>query len=352
MSQEYTPNKSKSKHLCYELRLHLARLWNRRIENNDAKLTLGSFARQMGLDEETWRREYYRGGGSQPIFDHVRLHRRLYGRYDPEAAQREATLAASQRGARQRLTKPLADEFRDLIRARDRHRSPYDALECLRRRHPNKDLPCLRTLYYHVEAGDIGLTHEDLPYGARRRRKASKAHPSRVVPGRRTLAERPPEANAPRQSGHLEMDTVVSGLGGRGGVLVLIDRHTRLYRTEKLRRIDQTEVLEALRRMRRSGRLGAVRSVTTDNGCEFLDQRALDRALGAKVYYTRACAAYEKGAVENANRMLRRWFPKGTDFSQISPQRIHEVAERINEIHRASLGGLSAAEKAAGAPAA
>ena len=53
MSQEYTPNKSKSKHLCYELRLHLARLWNRRIESNDAKLTLGSFARQMGLDEES-----------------------------------------------------------------------------------------------------------------------------------------------------------------------------------------------------------------------------------------------------------------------------------------------------------
>lgn len=54
--------------------------------------------------------------------------------------------------------------------------------------------------------------------------------------------------------------------------------------------------------------------------------------------------------MENANRMLWRWFPKGTDFSRISPKRINEVGERINEIHRASLGGLSAAEKAAGAP--
>ena len=241
MSQEYTPNKPKRKHLCHELRLHLAQLWNRRIESNDATLTLRSFAEQEGLDAETWRREYYRGGGTRPVFDRYRLHRWLYGRYDPEAAQEEAALAASQRGARQRLTKPIADEFRKLILEPDRHRSPYDALQCLRRRHPDRSLPCLRTLYYHVEAGDIGLTHEDLPYGARRRRKASKAHLSRVVPGRRTLAERPPEANVPRQSGHLEMDTVVSGLGGRGGVLVLIDRHTRLYRTEKLRRIDQTD---------------------------------------------------------------------------------------------------------------
>ena len=352
MRQEYTPNKPKRKHLCHELRLHLARLWNRRIERNDATLTLRSFAEQEGLDAETWRREYYRGGGTRPVFDRYRLHRWLYGRYDPEAAQEEAALAASQRGARQRLTKPIADEFRKLILEPDRHRSPYDALQCLRRRHPDRSLPCLRTLYYHVEAGDIGLTHDDLPYGSRRRRKAPKAHPARVVPGRRTLQDRPADANTPKEAGHLEMDTVVSGHGGRGGVLVLIDRHTRLYRTEKLRRVDQAEVLRALRRVRRSGRLGTVRSVTTDNGCEFLDQRALDRALGAPVYYTRACAAYEKGAVENANRMLRRWFPKGTDFSRLSPQRIHEVAERINQIHRASLGGLSAAEKAAEAPAA
>ena len=50
MRQEYTPNKPKRKHLCHELRLHLARLWNRRIERNDATLTLRSFAEQEGLE--------------------------------------------------------------------------------------------------------------------------------------------------------------------------------------------------------------------------------------------------------------------------------------------------------------
>ena len=135
MSPKHTPNTPKRKHFCYALRLHLARLWNRRVERNDAMLTLRSFAGQEGLDAETWRREYYRGGGTRSVFDRYRLHRWLYERYEPEAA-----LAASQRGPRQRLTKPIADEFRKLILEFDRHRSPYNAPQCLRRRHPDRSL--------------------------------------------------------------------------------------------------------------------------------------------------------------------------------------------------------------------
>ena len=45
--------------------------------------------------------------------------------------------------------------------------------------------------------------------------------------------------------------------------------------------------------------------MTTDNGCEFLDQKLLDRAFKAETCCTRACASYEKGAVENCNRLAR-----------------------------------------------
>ena len=46
--------------------------------------------------------------------------------------------------------------------------------------------------------------------------------------------------------------------------------------------------------------------------------------------------------MENCNRILRRWFPKGTDFGQVSAQRIHQVEGYINAMHRASLGGQTA----------
>jgi len=75
------------------------------------------------------------------------------------------------------------------------------------------------------------------------------------------------------------------------------------------------------------------------------DRSALFRRHGApKVYYTHAYAAWEKGTVENANRLVRRWYPKGTDFSRVSPARIAALESAINSIHRKRLGGHTAQE--------
>ena len=90
------------------------------------------------------------------------------------------------------------------------------------------------------------------------------------------------------------------------------------------------------------GPSAAIRTVTTDNGCEFPGQRRLDGALGAEVYYTRAYASYEKGSVENCNRLVRRWHPKGTDFNRTSRREIRDLEDWINTIPRESLNGETA----------
>ena len=88
--------------------------------------------------------------------------------------------------------------------------------------------------------------------------------------------------------------------------------------------------------------LPVIRSVTTDNGREFLSQRRLDRAFGAETHCTRAYASYEKGAVENCNRLVRRWYPKGTDFNRLTRREIRRLEDWINSIHRESLKGETA----------
>lgn len=60
----------------------------------------------------------------------------------------------------------------------------------------------------------------------------------------------------------------------------------------------------------RDGRLGKVRGVVTDNGCEFLDQKKPDRLFRAEIHYTHAYPSWEKGSVENCNSLLRFFFPK------------------------------------------
>ena len=94
--------------------------------------------------------------------------------------------------------------------------------------------------------------------------------------------------------------------------------------------------------MKRRGLLKDVKSVTADNGCEFLDPKAMKAVFGCDVYYTRAYASWEKGSVENCNRIVRRWYPKGTDFGLCSRADIRRLETVINSIHRLSLGGMSA----------
>jgi len=97
-------------------------------------------------------------------------------------------------------------------------------------------------------------------------------------------------------------------------------------------------------------------SITTDNGGEFLDSDAIRRVLrktnpDLRVYYTHSYAAWEKGSVENNNRNIRRFFPKGTDFSRVQPAQISQSCHFINSIPRFnSLKGETAHENFSSIP--
>ena len=92
------------------------------------------------------------------------------------------------------------------------------------------------------------------------------------------------------------------------------------------------------------------RSITTDNGPEFLEYDLLRKSIygGIRfdVYYCHSYAAWEKGTNENHNRMLRRWFPKGTDFSRITKKRIAAVQDWMNGYPRKILDWKCPAEVA------
>ena len=209
--------------------------------------------------------------------------------------------------------------------------------------------PSVSSIYAHIDHGDIGILHGETPYHPTRRKK-SHGPPRRALPKPENLSiEERPDLSGRTAFGHWEMDTIVSGVHGKGGLLVLIERQTRFYLIIKLRRINQREVLRALRRLIQSGQMKSVLSITTDNGSEFLDAKRIETLFSKindllKVYYTHAYAAWEKGSVENANRHVRRWYPKGTDFSRISSHAIHALQIFINSIPRQTLKGISAHE--------
>ena len=315
----------------------LGTAWNGYVRRC-ARISLRSFAKNHGVPYETWRREYGRGAAGRTIRSGNRW---IYAEYDLGKALASRNAGKSNMGARMKLTVGMAILFRHFVL--ELRRSPYDARAAIVEAFPDRDVPCLRTFYNHVEAGDTGVLRGQTPYHPGRRRKPGEAaHEAKTVPGRRQIKDRPAAANEAKELGHYEMDTVVSGRGGRGGLLVMLDRCSRRYVVERVGHVNQDEVVRAIGRMKARGALPTVRSVTTDNGCEFLDQRRLDRAFKAETYYTRAYASYEKGAVENCNRLVRRWHPKGTDFSRLTRRQIQQLEDWINTIHRESLNGETA----------
>ena len=79
-------------------------------------------------------------------------------------------------------------------------------------------------------------------------------------------------------------------------------------------------------------------NITCDNGKEFSEHRAIAKALQADVYFAHPQAAWERGSNENANGLIRQYFPKGTNFSNLTDEEIARVEMRLNHRPRKCLG--------------
>ena len=295
-----------------------------------------------GLKPETWRREYHRGAIGIAIPDPKDRRRRKYSEYDPFAAQDKINENNDNKGTKMLVTNQMASIFKKHVI--DEKLSPYDAVCLMKKELPDVRIPCLSTWYNHINAGDIGVMYGQTPYHPNRKPKGPKPHPAKTVPGRLTLNDRPAGANKRSRFGHYEMDTVVSSAKGKGGLLVLVDRKSRRYVIELIDHVTQEDVVKAIKRMIARKALGRIRSISTDNGCEFLNPEKIKDAAGCNVYYTRAYASWEKGSVENCNRFVRRWYPKKTDFSRCTRGEMHQLEKVINSIHRRIFNGKTAYE--------
>lgn len=173
-------------------------------------------------------------------------------------------------------------------------------------------------------------------YGRKRRKKKTKKE---MISDRISIENRPKGAKNRSRYGHFEGDTVVSGRGGAGGMSVLIDRKSRFLAVRKIASMSSKENLRKIRDMKES--LG-MKSVTFDNGIENREHTE----IGVPTFFCDPYSSWQKGGVENVNKMLRRYFPKRTDFRDVSQREIDRVVDLINKKPRKILGYRSAYEVA------
>lgn len=201
---------------------------------------------------------------------------------------------------------------------------------------------CTSTLYSYIDKGIfLRLSNKDLWQKWKRRKR--KYHPIQRVAHKHlpSIEARPQVINNRSEPGHWEMDLVISKRPKQTVLLTMTERRSRQEVILKLPDKRATSVITALAHLAPAG----VKSITTDNGPEFLKYEELRQLLhGAEVYYCHSYAAWEKGTNEIHNRMIRRWYPKGTDFTQIDQAELNDLAEWMNNYPRRVLKGKTPTE--------
>jgi IS30 family transposase len=217
---------------------------------------------------------------------------------------------------------------------------------------------CTKTIYSYIEDGWIaGVTNESLWEKRKRCKKAHKRlhrRAKRMVSPGRGIGDRPSGVCTRKEFGHWEIDLVVSGKDtGKGVLMTLVERKTRKVIIRKLKAGTQQSVTQALNEVERSMGKEAFRtffkSITADNGSEFLHAEALETsALGGhrrtRLYYAHPYASWERGSNENANRIIRRFIPSGSALSRVTRSELEQIEKWINTCPRRILGFKTAEE--------
>ena len=186
---------------------------------------------------------------------------------------------------------------------------------------------------YDAEQHELRLW-EKLPRRHRKRRRwlGRRSRPVKI-PSRVSIRQRPEAINTRAEFGHWEGDTVV-GDKHRTGIHTEVERVSRMLLAYQVPRVRAQETylaqLTIFSILPRKARL----STTLDNGSEHVLHTKLQTALAMQTYFADPYSSWQRGTNEYTNGLLRRYYPKRTDFRDLPQEELNEVVYRLNNTPR------------------
>jgi transposase, IS30 family len=320
-----TPTKQGYKHLTQADRDRIQSLLDQDVDEAEIGRIIGRHKSTVGREIDRNKRS--RGeipvanpeGYEATAANHKAYVRRLYAKYQGKKIQEQ-------------------DELREyVIRGLKKHWNPDEISGAMKR----EQLPfyASKTAIYEWLYSEWGQSYTQYLYSKRHRPKSRKPKAKRhMIPDRVSIAERPKEAGDRSVYGHHEADTIVSGkrTGSTAAIATDADRKSRFLSARKIPSLGPENFSQAMRRMNRQ--FVSVKSTTYDNGIEVRDHAK----IGVPSYFCDPYRSCQKGGIENENKMLRRYLPKGMDLATVSPQRLARIVAMINNKPRKILGYKSA----------
>lgn len=200
------------------------------------------------------------------------------------------------------------------------------------------------TFYRYIDDGVfLTITNKDLPIKRNKNKQKHNHVQASRAPKGKSIEKRPKEIESRKTFGNWEMDSVEGKKRTKKALLVLTERKTRNEIIRIMKDKTAASVLSTLDAL--EAEMGAKRfalifqTITVDNGSEFSDYEGIERSATGEgkrtnVYFCHPYSSYERGSNENQNKMIRRHYPKGYDFSNVTPADIQKLENWINNYPR------------------
>ena len=335
MCQQNNNTKSKKgKHLDYSERQSIERWFNR------DKRTKIEIAELLDRTEKTIRNEIKRGLVKNLTTELIEI-----WVYSADVAQQKYEYYLRAKGPKLKIDNDY--ELKEYVEKsiKEDKKSPEVIAKEIKEMN-FKTKMCARTTRNNIYAGDIyDIKATDMIYNKEYKDKNKDKTICEKVPAEKSIDYRPEEANTREEYGHWEGDLVI-GTKKRGAVLfTLTERKTREEIIVKIPGKKAEYVAQALDLIEKKYKrmfYTKFKTITFDNGGEFRNWKSLEKSYDnrrktkrTQVYYAHPYRSGERGSNENANRLIRRFIPKGIDITPISEEYIQKIEDWINNYPRA-----------------
>lgn len=276
-------------------------------------------AEQLGVSVSTISRELRRNCSKR-------------GRYNPHLAHAMALERRERISRNSRVDESLLNESLKLLRIEQwspKQISGYLAKQGKRISHER--------IYKAIREDVSGELAKHTRHKMKYRHHTFIPRPTRAsnIPGRISIHERPVEVDGKR-FGDWEMDLII-GKEGKGAILVLVERSTNFLIMLRLEKGKKPEGVSKAVHKVLLPYIKHVLTITTDNGSEFADHQTIAKKLKTTVYFADSYCSWQKGRVEQVNKLIRQYIPKGTSFDEYTDRDLMEIQKKINRRPREKL---------------
>lgn len=353
-----TTKRKPGQHISYEDRKILEYIYDRNLRSSKRdRKTQKKIAKELGWSEATLSRELRRGKTVQ-----LNSHLEEYECYSAYLAQLTVETNWSNKGPELKIGNDhrLAAKIESMLLGakltgleRLRYSPAAIVMHFEQEGWPSKTRLSIRTIYNYVERELFqNVSLRDLPRKGAKPKACHRRIEKRLrAPECKRIDQRPKASDDRSEAGHWEMDCIESSKKDKSCLLTLVDRHSRESIIFKLGRQTQSAVQRRINGLER--KMGEAvfkekfKSITVDNGAEFLNWKKLEQSLFSadkrtEIYYAHAYSSWERGSNENLNGFIRYFIPKGTKIKMIREREVKQLQEFINSYPRKILGGHSA----------